>query len=556
MYRARKSTPLGDRQLHWMPLTLVLVVACLAAFPAAATTCEGLTGLALPNNSSVTSATSIVPPFTTPVGIFGGATISVPFCRVIGVSMPTSDSHITFEVWLPPTATWNRRLEGIGDGGYTGTINYPAMAVGLARNYAVANNDLGHTGSTGIFALGHPEKIADWGNRGDHVTAVAAKAIVAAYYNANPTHSYFTGCSNGGHEALMEAQRYPEDYEGFVAGASANYWTHQSTAWVWEEERSGLDNLASIVPPSKLPMVAQAAVAACDALDGVVDGLINDPRQCDFDPATLLCQAGDALTCLTAPQVQAIKEVYQGPVNPRTGQQLYPGLERGGEYGWPGDPGSLGRDFFKDFLFQNPNWDYHALDFDHDIALADAEMSPVIDSINPDLSAFRDRGGKLIMYHGWNDPRVNPRNSINYFNEVAYLIAGAHGRKLGDLEYGNAVRETQSFLRLFMAPGMGHCGGGPGPNAFGGPFGLAAPEIDPEHDMLSALEQWVERGVAPDQIIATYYANNVRAQGISMQRPLCPYPEEAVYTGSGNTNDAANFVCHTPRPPQGAGRGY
>jgi feruloyl esterase len=519
--------------LSLAPLTLI----SLAAAQAAATTpCASATfsGLGLANTVIASAAPVPAGPFVPPNAT---SSVNVPaFCRVQGVATPTSDSVIHFEVWMP-AAGWNGKFDGAGNGGYGGSFSTPGgfMVNALLRGYATAGSDMGHVAAVtpgGSWALGHPEKVADWGYRATHVTAESAKAIIRAFYGAGPRLSYFTGCSDGGHEGLMEAQRFPADYDGIVAGASANFWTHQSAAWVWEEERSGLDNPASVIPPSKLPMISQAAVAACDALDGVVDGLITDPRACHFDPATLLCQRGDAPACLTAPQVEALKQIYRGPVNPRTGQQIYPGLERGGEYGWPGDQGSLGRDFFRYFVFGDPTWDYHTLDFDHNIALADAKVGAVINSTSADLRAFEARGGKLIMYHGWNDPRVNPRNSINYVERVVAQMSS--GRSNDDGGEGNdALEGTREFLRLFMAPGMGHCAGGPGLNTF---------------DTLTALEQWVERGVAPDKLIASNaglsFPYNVETPGTgSFTRPLCPYPEEAVYAGHGSTNDAANFVC-------------
>jgi feruloyl esterase len=470
--------------------------------------------------------------------------VNVPaFCRVAGVSRPTSDSVINFEVWLPVSG-WNAKLDHGGNGGYGGSLSTPAgfMLSGLLRGYATAGTDMGHDATVtpgASFALGHPEKIADWGYRANHVTSVAAKQILRAFYDQRPRFSYFTGCSDGGHEALMEAQRFPDDYDGIVAGASANYWTHQSAAWVWEA-RAALDDPASFIPLSKLPMINQAAVAACQ---GVVPGVIDDPTQCAFDPASLLCAGPDASTCLTAPQVTAVRKIYAGPRNPRTGARIYPGLERGSEAagGTLGAGGSwsaliagpqtfLGGDFYKYMVFNDPKWDFHTLDFDHDIAIADAKMAAIINSTDPDLSDFRALGGKLIMYHGWADPLVNPRNSINYLRSVQ---ARRHGR---DEDSGAAA--TQSFLRLFMAPGMTHCAGGPGLNTF---------------DTLTALEQWVEHGAAPDKLIASHTAlafpDNVMAAAPppgDFSRPLCPWPQVARWTMTGSATDAASFVCASP----------
>jgi len=346
----------------------------------------------------------------------------------------------------------------------------------------------------------------------------------------------------------MEAQRFPDDYDGIVAGASANFWTHQSAAWVWEA-RATLDNPASFIPLSKLPMINQAAVAACQ---GVVPGFIDDPTRCNWDPGALLCRGADAPTCLTAAQVQAVRKIYAGPHNPRTGEQIYPGLERGSESAggslsggasWSaliaGPQTFLGGDFFKFMAFENASWDFHTLDFDRDITFADAKMASVINSTSPDLSDFKALGGKLIMWHGWADPLVNSRNSINYFQSVVAFMHNRHKKDFNRAARGPA-KETEDFVRLFMASGMAHCSGGPGLNTF---------------DTLTALERWVEEGVAPDKLIASNTAlpfpNNVMTKAPppgDFSRPLCPWPQSARWTGKGSARDAANFVCKRRGP--------
>lgn len=518
-------------------------VAALAASPAiAATRCGNLVGLALPNNTTVDTATSVpAGPFIRP----GAATpTNVPaFCRVVGTSRPTSDSVIHFEVWMPVSG-WNGKLDHGGNGGYGGSLSTPGgfMLNGLLRGYATTGSDMGHNSAAtpgASFALGHPEKIADWGYRANHVTSVAAKLIIGAFYGAAPRLSYFTGCSDGGHEALMEAQRFPDDYDGIVAGASANFWTHQSAAWVWEA-RATLEDPASFIPLSKLPMINAAAVAACP---GIVPTVIDDPTSCAFDPGSLLCAGADAPSCLTAAQVTAVRKIYAGPRNPRTGARIYPGLERGSEAagGSLGAGGSwsaliagpqtfLGGDFYKYMVFNDPGWDFRTLDFDHDIAFADSKMQAIIDSTNPDLSDFEALGGKLIMYHGWADPLVNPRNSIDYLRSVA-----ASGRGEGEDDDDGFARRTRGFIRLFMAPGMTHCAGGPGLNTF---------------DTLTALERWVEEGEAPDKLIASHTAlafpDNVMSAtppAGDFSRPLCPWPQVAHLTARGNKTEAGSFVC-------------
>jgi len=517
---------------------LALLVACMlvATAAGAATPCGGLTALTLPNNTKVDTAV-VVPagPFVRP-----GATTptNVPeFCRVAGTSRPTSDSEIHFEVWLP-AKNWNGKLDHGGNGGYGGSLATPAgfMLQGLLRGYATAGTDMGHNAAVtpgASFALGHPEKLADWGYRANHVTSVAAKLIIRAHYGAPAFLNYFTGCSDGGHEALMEAQRFPDDYDGIVAGAPANYWTHQSAAWVWEA-LAGLD----VLPVSKLPMINAAAVAACP---GIVPTVIDDPVGCRFDPASLLCAGADGPGCLTAAQVGAVRKIYAGPRNPRTGARIYPGLERGSEAaeGSLGAAGSwsiliasaqtfLGGDTWKYMVFQDPSWDFHTLDFDKDVALADRRVGPIINSTDPDLSDFKALGGKLIIWHGWADPLVNPRNSIDYVRSVG----AGKGKERDDDE---AARSTQDFLRLFMAPGLTHCSGGPGLTTF---------------DTLTALERWVEHGKAPDKLIASHttlpFPDNVMSANPpagDFSRPLCPWPEVARYLGKGSKTAASSFVC-------------
>jgi feruloyl esterase len=312
------------------------------------------------------------------------------------------------------------------------------------------------------------------------------------------------------------------------------------------EALATLGDSASFIPPSKLPMITAAAVAACDAQDGVVDGLINDPRSCSFSPRALQCTSADSPTCLTAAQVAAVEKIYAGPRNPRTGEQIFPGLERGSEFGWAplivGPQPFLGGDFFRYFVFENPSFDFHTFDFDRDVIIADAKIGSVVNAVNPDLSRFAERGGKLIMYQGWSDALINPRNAIDYFETVVASERRGRGDDRG------ALARTERFTRLFMAPGMAHCAGGPGPNTFGetnfaGAAQPASPEIDAAHDLISALERWVEHGVAPERVIATKFTNDDPKQGIAMQRPLCPYPQAARWTGHGSTNDAANFRC-------------
>jgi feruloyl esterase len=459
------------------------------------------------------------------------------FCRVVAEVSPTADSAIKLEVWMPASG-WNGKYQGQGNGGFAGMIGYPALGAAIKRGYAAAGTDTGHAGGDAAWALGHPEKVIDFGYRGIHEMTLTAKAIIEAFYADHPQHSYFASCSDGGREALMEAQRFPQDYDGILAGAPANYWTHLLLGTMWVDQATTLDQ-ASYIPAGKLPAIAAAVLAACDAQDGVADGILNDPRQCHFDPATLLCKEADSNGCLTAPQVTALKKIYAGP-HDSAGHQLFPGYLPGAEEG-PGGwtlwitgsaPGRsllffFGTQYFTNMVYEQAGWDYKTFNVDQAAKLADSKTARALNATDPNLEPFRARGGKLIMYHGWGDAAIPAPNTIDYYDSVVATM----GR-------GN----TDSFLRLFMAPGMQHCGGGPGPNSFG--QGANSPPYDPEHNIYTALEQWVEKSVAPSRITATKYVDDSNpAQGVKMTRPLCPYPQVAKYKGTGDTNDAANFVC-------------
>jgi hypothetical protein len=364
-----------------------------------------------------------------------------------------------------------------------------------------------------------------------------AKAIIEAFYGAHPRRSYFASCSDGGREALMEAQRFPADYDGILAGAPANYWTHLLANAMWDVEATTLDS-ASYIPPSKIPAISAAVLASCDTQDGLTDGILNDPRQCHFDAATMLCKGAESASCLTAPQVTALKKIYAGASDSK-GHKVFPGFVPGGEEG-PGGwglwitgpaPGRslltfFGVEYFTNMVYQKANWDPKTFDIGPALKLAEAKTAKALDATDPNLGPFRSRGGKLILYHGWADAAIAAPNSIDYYHSVA--------GKLGQ-------RSTDSFLRLFMAPGVQHCGGGPGPNSFG-QGGASIPD-DPDHSVYMALEQWVEKGRAPSKIIATKYVDDSPTKGVRMTRPLCPYPQVAKYKGSGDANDAANFAC-------------
>jgi feruloyl esterase len=484
----------------------------------AAATCESLAGLKLAD-TTITAAQAVsdgsfAPPTGQPMRNLP------PFCRVAGVIKPSSDSHIEFEVWMPATG-WNGKFQGIGNGGFAGVIGYRPLGAAITRGYAAASTDTGHRAAGGdvdaSWALGHPQKVIDFGYRAIHEMTVKAKGILAAFYGNGPRRSYFASCSNGGRQALMEAQRYPADYDGIISGAPANYWTHLlSAAAVYV--LATMENPASYIPASKLPAIEAAALAACDARDGLKDSIIDRPDSCGFDPGSLLCKGTETDNCLTAAQLTALKTFYAGPRTSKR-EAVFPGFPPGSETG-PGGwqawltgsgPGkallySFSTQFFKHMVFEKPDWDWRTFNLERDVKTADAKLAQVLNATDPDLRKFRERGGKLILYHGWNDPAIAAGNTINYYESVV--------KRMGK-------NETGTFARLYMVPGMQHCGGGPGATVF---------------DLAGPLERWVEEGAAPGQIIA-------KSTTGPRTRPLCAWPLVARYKGTGGIDDAANFEC-------------
>ena len=509
-----------------------LLAASVLTSALSAATCESLAGLKLPDTSITLAqrvpAGTFIPSQPFPAaGPRGGrgvvATNALPdFCRVAAVIKPSTDSEIKVEVWLPGSG-WNGKFMGVGNGGFGGSINYPYMSEPLSLHYATASTDTGHEGAglDASFALGHPERLIDFANRAVHEMTAKAKLIIEAYYGKPPSFSYWNGCSLGGGQGLVEARRFPADYNAIVAGAASNFLTHLTAAALWRH-RILEQNPDGLVPPSKLALLHKAVMEACDARDGVKDGVLEDPRRCDFDPQALECKNGDTPACLTRAQVDAVRKFYAPLVNPRTNAQIFPGLERGGELLW-GDSAATGAmvaqsrygngQWFRDAVFQDRNWDYRKFDFDRDLAEADRLDGGMMNNTEPNLRDFFKHGGKLLQYHGWADPGISPRNSVNYYKSV--------------LDSMRAPGGLDGSYRLFMIPGMGHCSGGDGPTSF---------------DPIPAIEQWVERGAAPDRIVASR-----RVDGkVDRTRPLCPYPQVAKYKGTGSTDDATNFVCTLP----------
>jgi feruloyl esterase len=491
----------------------ILAAALVAGAPALAmaANCEHLTAMQIDRGSVTRAETVAAGSFTPPSGRQGGPAGGVSpyarlgeFCRVAVTLKPSPRSDIKAEVWLPASG-WNGKLQVVGNGGFAGTISYGAMATALAAGYAAASTDTGHTGpSSNTFV--NEDVILDFAHRAIHETAAAAKTTVGTFYGTGPRLSYFNGCSTGGRQAMTAAQRYPEDFDGIVAGAPAMYSSKQAFGQIWIYQQ--LADPASVLPRESLTLVHNAVMNACDSLDGAKDGVLENPLACSFDPAVLACRTGiDPASCLTAPQVEAARKIYAGASNTRTGEKVFPGLERGSELGWNANPVGYAVDYFKHIVFKDPAWDPKSLNFDGHLAESTRTANLVFDANDPNLNRFTGRGGKLIMYQGWAEPGIPPAHLVSY--------------------YGNVQTQTSDAadaVRLFMVPGMGHCGGGNGASTF---------------DMVAALDAWRDGGRAPQQI----NASRVRDGKVDRTRPLCSWPAIARYSGTGSIDDAASFVC-------------
>jgi tannase/feruloyl esterase len=527
------KSPSRRLQAAFLPL-----IAALSFAPSAvAVSCESIAKLPLPNTSITLAKDVPAGSFTIPNAPSGARPIdNLPaFCRVQGVLKPTPTSAIHFEVWLP-AENWNGKLEAVGNGGLAGTISYAPMAAALRNGFATTSTDTGHTADEPRTWLQDRERLIDYSYRGLHLTTLNAKAIIDAFYETLAKYAYYSGCSTGGKQGLMEAQRFPADFDGIIAGDAANFWTHQMVSEVWMGLVTGTPE--TNLPQEKLQLLQDASLAACDALDGAVDGLVSDPMRCHFDPKQLLCKGDDSSTCLTAAQVDAVQKIYRGPVNPRTKTKIYPGLYPGGELGWGGRGGVINRtttsgvssnDFMAYAIFRNPEWAFRTFNFDSELQIADEKLAPITNATDPNLEEFRKLGHKLIYYHGAADPLIPAQNGIDYYESV---VAAQKG-----------LDRTQGFFRAFLVPGLYHCAGGPGPIAFGTSQPPPPSQVDADHDIVSSITRWVEKGTPPDKIIGTKYVDNTPAKGVALQRPLCPYPQVARYKGSGDMKDAANFSC-------------
>ncbi len=434
------------------------------------------------------------------------------FCRVTARLTPTPDSDIRVEVWLPLSG-WNRKLQAVGNGGLGGTIPYGPLASAVQAGYAAVGTDTGHVGGNADFVQGHPEKLVDFAYRAIHEMTITAKTLVAAHYDARPARSYFSSCSTGGRQALIEAQRYPDDFDGIVAGDAS-----------WDQMRLYAARVAlnvfvnrepaAVIPPSKYPMIHEAVLNACDAKDGVKDGVIEDPSRCAFDFAKLSCAGEDRADCLTKPQVETAKMMSSPIADPKSGAVLHPGrYYPGSELGWGGvagpQPSGESWEGMKKIVF-TAGWDYHAIRVPDDVERAVAADHGLLYGGEPDLTPFFRRGGKLLMYHGWADPLVTPDASLIMFRKINEAVGPA----------------ASNSLALFMVPGMGHCQGGPGTDVF---------------DKVAAVDRWVESGAKPQSILAAH----VTSGAVDRTRPLCAYPATAHYIGSGRTDEAQNFRCES-----------
>jgi feruloyl esterase len=529
----------------------------------AASDCASLTTVAS-EASTITSAAIVTPPAT----VGGVAVTGKPFCRVQGVARPSSDSEIKFEVWLPGSAAdWTGRMKVNGTGGYSGATPYARLAQDIGDGFVTAGSNMGHDGGEAAsWTLGHPEKVKDWGLRAHYYVATAAKTLSLSYFGQRVEHSYFEGCSNGGRQAMMMAQNYPELFDGIVAGAPSMFYP-DVLFWLVYTGKTLTPVLGQ--PPAlsaaKASLVTQRVLAKCDAIDGLVDGQITNPRACNFDIDSL-GPAGENL--LTAQELATVKAMYAGTTD-ETGEQRYGGAKFGSEAFFDpnfADNGGYGPFIghyvysqnwslaqWRDNIFNSPSASFSSI-YDHSKAV----LSPVTAAPSPDITAFVNRGGKLIHFHGWGDSVVPPDGSVAYFfaltqfeklHNLPKQVFDAQVDKLSPQVVAATAeafgKRVQEYHRLFMLPAVAHCGGGTGPNAIGG----GAPEPtaalrDPEHHVVSAVIKWVEQGVAPEKIVATRFGTG---NSIVRQRPVCAYPAQAVYNGSGSIDDAANFSCVTPK---------
>jgi tannase/feruloyl esterase len=501
------------------------VAALGLAAPASANDCASLASLKI--GGKVTAAT-LVPAggFKQPAapgappGVGAGAYKDMPaFCRVQATLTPTKDSDIKVEVWLP-AAGWNGKFVAVGNGIWAGQLSYSAMADPLKQGYAVATTDTGHAGSglDAKWAVGHPEKLVDFGFRAVHQMVVAGKEAIHAFYGSKPQRSYWNSCSTGGRQGLMEARRYPDDFDAISAMAPANPMTALmvQSMWVgWAPKHAP----GAALSPQAMGMVHAAAIKACDKLDGLEDGLIEDANHCGFDPATLACKPGETASCLTGPQVDALHMIYGG-VPDAAGKVILPGWPVGSEMQLAmlmggNEPFPVATSYFRDLVYAGqPGWDWKVSDYAKEWADGRSYGGDILDVAPADLRKFFARGGRLLLSHGWTDGLIPANNSVLFYSNLLGAIP--------ESEHGQ--------FRLFMVPGMDHCGGGEGASTF---------------DPLGTLDAWTTSGHAPERIVATRTPSpNPNAPKLTpISRPLCPYPLLATYDGKGDVNSETSFTC-------------
>jgi feruloyl esterase len=445
------------------------------------------------------------------------------FCRVQATLNPTPDSDIKIEVWMP-RYNWNGKLVGIGNGVWAGTISYSALAEPLENGYATVATDTGHTGNgmDAKWAIGHKEKLVDFGYRAVHEMTVKAKELLTAYYGKKEDKSLWVSCSTGGRQGLMAAYRYPDDFDGVSSMAPANPMVGLMISSLWTGYAAMKDDNHKL-DPLKLMASNRAYVDKCDEMDGVNDGIVSWPEECSYDPGSIQCEDGDQKNCLTAPQLEALRDIYGGVKNPRTGELIFAGFEPGSEQMLAmltvgTEPFPVATSYFRDIVFKDPAWDFKSFDYDKDLAESYRAGSDILDVPPDGLSNFFNGGGKLILSHGWADGLIPARNTVAFYKKMT----------------SNMDKDKSAdSVRLFMVPGMGHCGGGTGPTVL---------------DMLPVIDKWVTEGKAPERILASTPARNpMNPDQKQMTRPICPYPEVAVYKGSGSTDDAANFMCESKK---------
>ena len=500
-----------------------------APSPKPSMSCEALAQRAFPDAKVTLAEARPAGMFQIPGGGgFGPSSMNLPaFCRVAATLTPTADSDIKMELWLP--AGWNGKFMMVGNGAWSGAVSYSALAEPLERGYAVASTDTGHEGGRGTFGFGHPEKLVDFAWRAVHETTVKGKALTTAYYGGGPRLSYWDGCSSGGKQGLKEVQMFPADYDGVIAGAPANNWMRLQVQSMVASLANNPNGSKPVLGPVQIGLLHKAVIDQCDGLDGLKDGQLADPRACKFKASSLICKAGqDVASCLTPGQAAVADKIYAPVRNSKTHELIYPGFAPGSEEQWPIvilTPWTVGLDNFG-LAHDDPKWDPYSFDPVADLAVAET-WDPGISATNPDISAFKARGGKLIQYHGWSDGLISTENSDNYYESVVSRQGG--------------IDQTRAFYRLFMVPGMGHCGGA---------YGV---------DWITALEQWVEGGHAPDQLSGKRLpparfgppGPGPAAPPVDLgSRPICAYPQVAAYKGSGAEGDPASFACKVA--PRGA----